>query len=114
MDELGAFLKQFGNIPLPPGKLEWLQNTLVATPLEVPRKEEPFIAGIVLGRRSKGRFVPSFPLLDHVAKYTDQLVRVDEKTAYLFTCGRDIFGRQVEKQHDASIVLVLNPHDEVM
>jgi ribosome biogenesis protein Nip4 len=62
----------------------------------------------------KEKFIPSFPLLDHIAKHTEQIITVDEKTAYLFTCGRDIFGNQVEHKPKGDMMIVTNQHKEVM
>lgn len=113
---LTNYLSKFGSIPLPEGEIMWLQNTLVVVPkgTSFAKYEEPQVAGTILGRIIKNNFQPSFPLLDHIAIFTKQKIVLDEKMSYLFTCGRDIFGKQVEHKPEGNVMLVLNKHNEVL
>ena len=54
-------------------------------------------AGTYLGETRHKEFVPSFPLLNMIAKTDASKVYVDERTEWLFICGRDIFKRGVKK-----------------
>jgi ribosome biogenesis protein Nip4 len=51
-------------------------------------------AGKLLGSQGRG-FTPSLDLLEYAARNGAQTITVDEKTAFLFTCGRDILQVQV-------------------
>ncbi|MEM1539608.1 MAG: hypothetical protein QXK33_04270, partial [Candidatus Bathyarchaeia archaeon] len=68
-------------------------------------------AGIFLGKLKDGKFIPSFPLLFMIADKTKNKVFVNDKAAWLFICGRDIFKEgiiQVEgstRKGDYSIIL---------
>jgi len=55
------------------------------------KSEEWLYAGIYLGRVEDGKLHPSFPLLSMIAEKAKNRVTVDDKTAWLFICGRDIF-----------------------
>ena len=57
-------------------------------------KNKVVYAGRYLGKK-KREFVPSFILLDAIAKENVNKVHVDAKTAWLFACGRDIFERSI-------------------
>jgi len=75
-------------------------------------------AGIYLGRSKEGDFLPSFSLLDIIAKKEANRIIVDRKTEWLFICGRDVFKRGIRrifgsKEEDA-YVLVLNSHGECL
>ncbi|MEM1563711.1 MAG: hypothetical protein QW161_03440 [Candidatus Bathyarchaeia archaeon] len=48
-------------------------------------------AGIYLGKIEDGKFFPSFPLLFMIADQAQNKVVVDDKAAWLFVCGRDLF-----------------------
>lgn len=54
-------------------------------------------AGTYLGETRHKEFVPSFPLLNMIAETDASKVYVDEKTEWLFICGRDVFKRGVKK-----------------
>ena len=54
-------------------------------------------AGTYFGETRRKEFQPSFPLLNMIAKTDANKVYVDEKTEWLFICGRDIFKRGVKK-----------------
>ena len=54
-------------------------------------------AGTYLGKTRHKEFVPSFPLLNMIAKTDASKAYVDEKTEWLFICGRDVFKRGIKK-----------------
>jgi ribosome biogenesis protein Nip4 len=57
----------------------------------VERVENWLFAGLYLGKIKGGIFHPSFSLLSMIAEQAKNKVVVDDKAAWLFICGRDIF-----------------------
>ncbi|MBW3014680.1 hypothetical protein KY335_05580 [Candidatus Woesearchaeota archaeon] len=73
---------------------------------------EPESAGVFLGTEKKD-FTPSFALLELLSKHSKKKAFVDDKTEWLFLCGRDIFKESVKKcSAKEGLVLVQNKHDE--
>ena len=77
-----------------------------------------FYAGRYLGKVKDGKFFPSFNLLAILAEAEANKVAVSEKAAWLFICGRDIFGGgivsvQGSRQRGA-FTLVLNEFGECL
>lgn len=68
---------------------------MVDQPLRKHASRNFSYAGTYLGRIEAEKFVPSFSLLRLVAEAGGNMVTVDEKTAWLFICGRDVFRRGV-------------------
>ena len=54
-----------------------------------------YVAGIYLGKAKEGKFFPSFNLLSMLSNQGANRVIVDQKAAWLFICGRDIFTKGV-------------------
>ena len=50
-----------------------------------------FYAGTYLGKTKDGTFFPSFNLLVMIAQTDAKKITVDNKTEWLFICGRDVF-----------------------
>ncbi|MGB9676302.1 MAG: hypothetical protein ACPL0C_03860 [Candidatus Bathyarchaeales archaeon] len=78
-----------------------------------------FYAGVYLGMVKNGVFLPSFNLLKIIAeKEGANKVFVDERSAWLFICGRDIFKRGITKiegsRKRGDYTLVLNRHGECL
>lgn len=77
-----------------------------------------FYAGICLGQIRDGKFLPSFSLLRMMAEQEGNKVVVDEKTEWLFICGRDIFRQGILRAEGSekrgSYTLVLNGHSECL
>jgi len=77
-----------------------------------------FYAGACLGKTKNGKFFPSFILLRMVAETKANEVIVDNKTEWLFICGRDIFRqgitRIVGSNKKGDYTLVLNQHGECL
>ncbi|MFQ5620245.1 MAG: hypothetical protein ACE5FT_00205 [Candidatus Nanoarchaeia archaeon] len=77
------------------------------------QKSDPTYTGTYLGEEVKKKFKPSFILLDLIGKHTDKKVRVNDKAAWLFICGRDILDSKANFP-DRTIVLVTSENDEVL
>lgn len=79
-------------------------------------KEDVVSSGIVLGDCKNKTFTPRPFLLNLIAKETSQKVVLNEKSAWLFICGRDIFAEGIlqDADHKARAVLVLNERGEVL
>jgi len=78
-------------------------------------KISPEAAGVFLGEAKKGVFYPSSALLDIISRNSDKKIFVNKKTAWLFLCGRDIFGQGIVKANEkktGELVLVQNEADE--
>ncbi|MEM2970964.1 MAG: hypothetical protein QW270_00875 [Candidatus Bathyarchaeia archaeon] len=81
-------------------------------------RENFFYAGVYLGKVKGGKFFPSFNLLRMIAEKGANKIVVDEKTAWLFICGRDIFKQGIiqvfgsKKRGDYT--LILNRHGECL
>jgi len=81
-------------------------------------KEDFFYAGAYLGEAKNGIFFPSFILLAMLAEEKSNKIFVDQKTAWLFVCGRDIFKRGILNMSGSirkgDCALVLNQHNECL
>jgi ribosome biogenesis protein Nip4 len=81
-------------------------------------RKDFFYAGKYLGKMKKGTFFPSFNLLSMLAETEANKVVVNEKAAWLFICGRDIFGEGIDAVHGSrrkgDFTLVLNEFDECL
>jgi ribosome biogenesis protein Nip4 len=80
--------------------------------------ENFFYAGTYLGKIKSGKFFPSFNVLRMIAERKANKIIVNDKAAWLFICGRDIF-RQGILEADGSnrkgdYTLVLNLHRECL
>jgi ribosome biogenesis protein Nip4 len=81
-------------------------------------REDFYYAGTYLGKAKEGKFFPSYNLLTMLAKGKANKITVDEKTAWLFICGRDIFRKGITAIHGSRLkgahTLVLNSHGECL
>ncbi len=77
-----------------------------------------FYAGRVLGEIRNEKFFPSFNLLTILAETAVNKVEVDEKSAWLFICGRDIFGEGIVSvqgsRSEGAFTLILNEFGECL
>ena len=76
-------------------------------------------AGTYLGKVERGGvFHPSFPLLFMIAEKAKNRIVVDDKAAWLFVCGRDIFKEGILKiegsRRKGDYTLVFNRHGECL
>jgi len=80
-------------------------------------KHVPSFIGIALGKKKKN-FVPSTYLLSKIAGATESKVIVNKQGAWLFICGRHLYGRSVvsfnkaQKINDS--VLIMNEFNECL
>jgi len=77
-----------------------------------------FYAGTYLGKVKNGVFFPSFILLAMIAEGKANKLVVDDKTAWLFVCGRDVFKRGILKVSGSikkgDYTLIVNRHGECL
>lgn len=77
-----------------------------------------FYAGTYLGKVKNKRFFPSFNLLRMIAEDEANEIVVDDKSAWLFICGRDIFKKGIVKvvgsKKKGDYALILNGHGECL
>jgi ribosome biogenesis protein Nip4 len=74
---------------------------------------EMFSGGMFLGSVKNNHFLPSISLIDWLAKRSDRKIFVNKRTAWLFLCGRDLFGKGIVKSNvGEGLVLVQNENDE--
>jgi ribosome biogenesis protein Nip4 len=80
--------------------------------------ERFFYVGTYLGKVKGGMFFPSFHLLSMIAEHKANKTLVDEKTEWLFICGRDVFKQGIVKvmgsRRKGDYTLVLNKHGECL
>lgn len=112
-----AFMKKVGK---PTFKEEITQedNRFYLMPPHIKQfKEEvsrsTFSAGIFLGEKKRGVFKPSLTFIELLAKEsTEDPVILDKKTAWLFLCGRDVFGKSLEQKPKEGFVFISNKKKE--
>jgi ribosome biogenesis protein Nip4 len=77
-----------------------------------------YYAGVYLGKVKNGIFFPSFILLSMIAEEEANKTTVDDKTAWLFVCGRDVFKRGIKSvsgsRRKGDYTLVMNRHGECL
>jgi ribosome biogenesis protein Nip4 len=80
--------------------------------------ENFFYAGTYVGKIKSGKFFPSFNLLRIIEERKANKIIVNNKTAWLFICGRDIFRQGILKTDGSNrkgdYTLVLNQHQECL
>ncbi len=71
-------------------RTEWflVPPKLLALGKDLPRK--PIFVGAYLGRQQNDYLVPGIALLDLLAKSDAPVVEVNERTAWMFICGKDV------------------------
>lgn len=79
---------------------------------------EYYYAGVFLGELRNKRFIPSFPLLFMIAEKAKNKIFVNDKAAWLFICGRDIFKEGIVHVEGSikkgSHTLIFNRHGECL
>ena len=77
-----------------------------------------FYAGTYLGKVRKSKFFPSFNLIAMLAKGRSNKIVLDNKTAWLFICGRDIFQSGIMSivgfKSRGAHILVMNKYGECL
>jgi len=116
MKQIEEFIKNFAESEIRSiAKIKNMYFLADGSILEAKEKisQEPFSMGLFLGEIKNKKFFPSVNLLDMVSKISDKKVFVNEKTAWLFLCKRDIFGKGIVKANSENgFVLVQNERDE--
>ena len=81
-------------------------------------QDDFFYAGSYLGKIKNHKFFPSFSLLTMLAKTGANNVVVDDKAAWLFICGRDIFGKRITASYGSrrkgDYTIILNSFGECL
>ncbi|MDG6222526.1 MAG: hypothetical protein IAX21_00490 [Candidatus Bathyarchaeota archaeon] len=120
MKEINEFVAQFGvtisfddkQVVRKANRYYMLSNKLI--------QQSPkgfFYAGEYLGAVKGTGFFPGFALLRLIAKTKANKITLDQKAAWLFICGRDIFKRGLLKDgnlKNGEYTLVVNEHDECL
>lgn len=121
---LKFFLKMFGvqinlNEALIDGvgeKFFLLNDTLKDISVKIRKKY--YYAGVLLGELRNNVFLPSFPLISMIAEKVENKIFVNDKTAWLFICGRDIFKEGITRVEGSTkkddYTLILNKHSECL
>jgi ribosome biogenesis protein Nip4 len=120
MKEIKNFVAQFNaSIALDESRVVRNRNRyyLLSKKLQHQAPKGFFYAGSYLGAVKGASFFPSFLLLTMMAETKANKLVVDEKTAWLFICGRDIFMKGILK--DANLkkgdyTLILNECNECL
>ena len=77
-----------------------------------------YYAGLYLGKVNNGMFFPSFNLLNMLVVVSANKIIVDQKAAWLFICGRDVFRVGIVKvmgsKRKGDATLVLNEFGECL
>ena len=112
------FLKNFADVKIENihkiGKSFYQQAPQIANLVE-NMDEYPIGAGLFLGEVQKNKFVPSPNILNLISNQSSKHIILNEKSAWLFVCGRDIFMEGVvENCFERGEVLVLNEQHEVL
>jgi ribosome biogenesis protein Nip4 len=113
MNDLELFVKKFTNEKInyvKKGKKYFLINDEV---LIVDKLfSEAISSGVILGE-SKDNFKPSIYLLELLSRTSRNKVFVNEKSEWLFLCGRDVLPEGILKDNSSDVIfLVQNEKDE--
>ena len=77
-----------------------------------------YYAGLYLGKIKNGMFFPSFNLLSLLVSAAANKIVVDQKAAWLFICGRDVFRAGIVKvmgsKRKGDATLVINEFGECL
>ncbi|MCJ7423961.1 hypothetical protein MUP01_06795 [Candidatus Bathyarchaeota archaeon] len=80
--------------------------------------EDFYYAGTYLGKIKKNHFFPSFNLLSLIAMGNANKITVDEKTEWLFICGRDVFKQGITNivgsGSEGNYTLIMNQREECL
>ena len=92
----------------------YLLNPRVKTILQ----SDYYYAGLYLGKIKNGMFFPSFNLLNMLVSAAANKIVIDQKAAWLFICGRDVFRVGIVKvmgsKRKGDATLVLNEFGECL
>lgn len=120
MDLFKAFVNQFTDdfnfsSVMKINKKYYLVNNQLKEVIKNLDLEEIRSAGLYLGEEKSKKFNSSINLLNILKTKTNRFVKLNDKSAWLFICGRDVFDENIiEKGNIKSSVLVLNDKEEVI
>jgi len=122
MKSIADFVKHFGtNLSLDERFVVKKANRyfLLNEKLRSLISDDFFCAGTYLGKVKGDVFFPSFSLLAMIAERKEaNNVVVDDKSEWLFICGRDVFWRGINKvtgmRKKGELTLVLNTYGECL
>jgi len=81
-------------------------------------QDDFFYAGSYLGKMKNHKFFPSFNLLSMLAKTAANKIVIDDKAAWLFICGRDIFSKRITavygSKRTGDYTLIINSFGECL
>lgn len=93
-----------------------LNDTLKDLAARIPQKYH--YAGVLLGESKNDFFLPSLQLLFMIAEKPVNKIFVNDKTAWLFICGRDIFKEGITRVEGSprkgDYTLILNKYGECL
>lgn len=119
---LKEFIRQFANEEIIKDVLK-INNEFFSVSLQLKETlqhltTKPSFIGTQLGRQKGQQFEPSLYLLQKLAEKSNKKITVDDKGAWMFICGKDIFGKTIIKVHSemkaGDAVLVQNHHGECL
>ncbi len=91
---------------------------LLTDTLKRSADEDFFHAGTYLGKLTGRTFFPSISLLTMIAQTRANKTIVNEKTEWLFICGRDIFEEGILTTEGSTkkgdLTIIVNQHDECL
>ena len=114
---IAAFMKKVGK-PSFKDEITQEDNRYYLMPPQIKEFKETvsrstFSAGMFLGEKKRGIFKPSLAFIELLAKEsTEDPVILDKRTAWLFLCGRDVFGKSLETEPKEGYVFVANQKKE--
>lgn len=120
MKEINDFVAQFNvTIPLEDKQIVRKLNRyyMLSNKLSKEAPKGFFYAGEYLGAVKGTGFFPGFALLRMIAKAKGNKITLDNKTAWLFICGRDVFKRGLLEGNNlkkGDYALVMNKYDECL
>lgn len=122
MQALKRFVKQFVKEDFSyegiqvQGREYYLQNKHIEE-ITQDIDEFSFGSGLYLGQRKGASFQASINMLKIIAKKTNKKIELDEHSAWLFICGRDIFIENAKIIGDSSkqeLFIVQNQDEEIL
>jgi len=120
MAEINDFVAQFNaSIPLDASQIVRHRNRyyILSKTLKQHAPKGFFYAGAYLGAVKGASFFPSFLFLAMIANSKANKLVLDQKTTWLFICGRDVFQRGILQENNlkkGDYTLVLNEHNECL
>lgn len=106
MKLLKEFIKELGSSPNMDFNLVWKKGkqffllTKELKKIQDTIEDQAVSAGLFLGELVKTKFIPSPDLIILCAPTANNTIIIDEKSAWLFICGRDIFEESIIEKRE--------------